>query len=74
MELVWYQIVFIVISFFLVVVCFLMGATSYLVDKKRPAKYVLGFLVAVGLMLAAMYAPNIAAMIEQKCISLLNQH
>ena len=70
MELVWYQIVFIVISCFLVVVCFLMGAASYLVDKKRTAKYLLGFLVAVGLMLAAMYAPNIAAMIEQKVMNI----
>lgn len=70
MKLVWYQIVFIVISCFLVVVCFLMGAASYLVDKKRTAKYVLGFLMAVGLMLAAMYAPNIAAMIEQKVMNI----
>ena len=53
----------ILFSIFLILVSLFMGVVSFVVDKKRAVRYLFTLFASVGIMMAAIYAPNIAEMI-----------
>ncbi len=57
------QVVVILFSIFLILVSLFMGVVSFVVDKKRAVRYLFTLFASVGIMMAAIYAPNIAEMI-----------